>query len=801
MPAAEPTEPAAPAAPAAEAKTAGDAKKKTAKQRVAAARTAKAETAAKTPASRDELWVPPIARKMAFLAFALSGASALCYEVVWSRALAMTIGSSIYSFSLILETFLIGIAGGAAAMSALMARGRAPLGGIGVVASLLTLLSMTPWAIDIQVAGGRTHSGDLMTWILVSALPIVLIGLVALYGIRRAEQEAQLVEVAGAKGVTPASDPFAAPSLIMLSVPVTCAVLNAGYFSAGYLPKILASVVASVAVILGVAVTLRRHPVLLLALVQMFIAIATTVSYVWQDEIPYAFAQLVVSIDDLPDHVGTVQFFMFITASLVSLPATLGMGAMFPLTIRAWTAGGQGIARDVAVVYTGNTIGSIVGSWLPGFVLLPLIGMERTLHVGIALNMLLALGMLIAGAAEPEAAADAKAAAPGRASRQRQRLVGAGVAIAIGIVGSAVVSLTAHDTAVRNGAFLGVGAIVFLVFALWMLLASTDTDRADTPPPATESGKPRELPTWHAVTVYILSPAHPGAARAALPRHRAPRLDHALEPLPDDARRVPRLARGGHARPRRRGASPTSSTTTTASRPRSPSSAGAATSRSRTTARSTPRTATTCRRRSWSRPIRCCCTRAARTDLDVAVVGFGSGVTVGTALSFPVRSVDVDRARARDPRGRALLRGREPPRLPARATSPTCRWTALAVINDDGRNFLASTRSQVRRDHQRAVEPVDHGRLATCSRSTTSASPSDALRPGGVYCQWVQLYEMSPENIKTIYRTFASQFRYVVRARGRRPARATPSCSAPTRRSRSTSSACGACSRSSRSTS
>ncbi|HEX6245962.1 MAG TPA: hypothetical protein VFZ61_33785, partial [Polyangiales bacterium] len=36
------------------------------------------------------------------------------------------------------------------------------------------------------------------------------------------------------------------------------------------------------------------------------------------------------------------------------------------------------------------------------------------------------------------------------------------------------------------------------------------------------------------------------------------------------------------------------------------------------------------------------------------------------------------------------------------------------------------------------------------------------LKPGGVYCQWVQLYELSPESIKTIYRTFASQFRYVL---------------------------------------
>jgi tetratricopeptide (TPR) repeat protein len=36
------------------------------------------------------------------------------------------------------------------------------------------------------------------------------------------------------------------------------------------------------------------------------------------------------------------------------------------------------------------------------------------------------------------------------------------------------------------------------------------------------------------------------------------------------------------------------------------------------------------------------------------------------------------------------------------------------------------------------------------------------LKPGGIYCEWIQLYEMSPENVKTLYRTFASQFRHAL---------------------------------------
>ena len=51
---------------------------------------------------------------------------------------------------------------------------------------------------------------------------------------------------------------------------------------------------------------------------------------------------------------------------------------MFPVTMRVWTAGGQHVGRDVGIVYTGNTVGSILGAWLPGFLLMPLFGMQGT---------------------------------------------------------------------------------------------------------------------------------------------------------------------------------------------------------------------------------------------------------------------------------------------------------------------------------------------------------------------------------------------------------------------------------------
>ncbi|HEX8953092.1 MAG TPA: fused MFS/spermidine synthase, partial [Polyangia bacterium] len=66
-------------------------------------------------------------RGVALVAFALSGAIAMVDQVLWTRALAIIIGSSVYSFTLILLAFLVGLAGGAAIISRLTARTTRPM--------------------------------------------------------------------------------------------------------------------------------------------------------------------------------------------------------------------------------------------------------------------------------------------------------------------------------------------------------------------------------------------------------------------------------------------------------------------------------------------------------------------------------------------------------------------------------------------------------------------------------------------------------------------------------------------------
>ncbi len=78
-------------------------------------------------ADLSALRLTPFERRLAVTAFAISGAVAMALEVLWSRALALVIGSSVYSFTLVLVVFLIGIAAGAWLMARRAARTVEPL--------------------------------------------------------------------------------------------------------------------------------------------------------------------------------------------------------------------------------------------------------------------------------------------------------------------------------------------------------------------------------------------------------------------------------------------------------------------------------------------------------------------------------------------------------------------------------------------------------------------------------------------------------------------------------------------------
>lgn len=77
--------------------------------------------------------------RLILAAICLSGASAFIYELVWARFFAVTLGSSTYSFTLMLAAFISGLAAGSVAAQLLPTR-RAPLAWLGLSEAAIALV-------------------------------------------------------------------------------------------------------------------------------------------------------------------------------------------------------------------------------------------------------------------------------------------------------------------------------------------------------------------------------------------------------------------------------------------------------------------------------------------------------------------------------------------------------------------------------------------------------------------------------------------------------------------------------------
>ena len=83
-------------------------------------------------------------------------------------------------------------------------------------------------------------------------------------------------------------------------------------------------------------------------------------------------------------------------AALVILPATLFIGATFPLAVRVLSSGAADASSATARVYAWNTVGAIVGSILAGFLLIPWLGFEGAIRLAVGVNFGLGAATLFA---------------------------------------------------------------------------------------------------------------------------------------------------------------------------------------------------------------------------------------------------------------------------------------------------------------------------------------------------------------------------------------------------------------------
>jgi spermidine synthase len=202
---------------------------------------------------------PALAVSVVFWAYGISGGISLAYEVVWSRVLALFFNSSIYAFTLMLTTVLLGIALGSYLVTPLM--------------------------------------GRRLNWVLVFGLIELIVALCAIASVHALADMSAIIE------------------------------------------------------------RLRSWP---------------GVGGLMQTE------------------EGT----MALIAAVTVLPAMLLLGATFPVAARVYTEGRPDVGRRVGRIYSVNVFGAIFGSYLAGFLLVPLAGSQRSLFILGYGNLALGLALL-----------------------------------------------------------------------------------------------------------------------------------------------------------------------------------------------------------------------------------------------------------------------------------------------------------------------------------------------------------------------------------------------------------------------
>lgn len=140
----------------------------------------------------------------------------------------------------------------------------------------------------------------------------------------------------------------------------------------------------------------------------------------------------------------------------------------------------------------------------------------------------------------------------------------------------------------------------------------------------------------------------------------------------------------------------------------------------------------------------------------VLVIGWGSGVSVGAALSHPVERVTAVELEPAVVEASAFFEGVNGRPLDDPRTE---------LLINDGRNLLAATD---RRFDVIVSEPSNPWLTGVANLFTREYFKSGArcLNPGGVFCQWLQIYEMQPSEVATLLATFSSAFPEVYVFRG-----------------------------------
>jgi spermidine synthase len=128
-----------------------------------------------------------------------------------------------------------------------------------------------------------------------------------------------------------------------------------------------------------------RDPMRALAVIEVAIGLSALAVVPFIDRLPFFVTDL---ISRFSESFWLLQLVEFALILLIMLVPTVLMGAAFPLANRLFNQESTSVGRSVGTVYGCNTVGTILGSFVGGFILIPWIGIQHTIFAAVSVNIL-----------------------------------------------------------------------------------------------------------------------------------------------------------------------------------------------------------------------------------------------------------------------------------------------------------------------------------------------------------------------------------------------------------------------------
>lgn len=127
-------------------------------------------------------------------------------------------------------------------------------------------------------------------------------------------------------------------------------------------------------------------------IIQSIIILSVLISTIYFDELPLYYLYIrEIFFNSWSD----LNYIRFILAAMIIIIPTLGMGILFPLVCDLISSENKKMSHIVGKTYALNSIGAMVGSICVGLFVIPTIGLQYAIYVGVFLNILAALIVML----------------------------------------------------------------------------------------------------------------------------------------------------------------------------------------------------------------------------------------------------------------------------------------------------------------------------------------------------------------------------------------------------------------------